>query len=190
MRLYRTAQIGGHAIKLEYASEAELTFLLDIIKEENCRSFLEIGSKYGRMLLRWAEILPKGARICSIDKPGGAYGDKKSEPILRAVIEHLRREGFDTHLWLGDSHEESTVEWARNLGPFDLVFIDADHTSAAVSMGWGDYSPMAKIVAFHDVSPDVCGGAVSTVYEELCQTRRHKTCVGSSSSPGTGVIWV
>ncbi len=184
------ARVGKHRINLAYASEVETGFLLDIMQEENCSRVLEIGSKYGRMLIRWSQVLPKGARICSIDQPGAPFGDKNSGPILRAVIEHLRLGGFDAHLWIGGSHKGDSIEWARDLGPFDLIFIDADHASEAVVGDWENYSSMARMVAFHDISQNICGGDVAKPYERFCQGRRHESRIEGDRTPGIGVIWV
>ncbi len=171
-----------------YASEAELKFLLDIMQEEACSRVLEIGSKYGRMLLRWIEVLPKGSRICSIDLPGGDWGNKDSGPILEAVINYLRDEAFDAHLFRGNSHGLDAIKWARELGPYDLIFIDADHTCEAVMQDWKNYAGMASLVAFHDVSIGV-SGKVREAYDKLCVGYHHKEYFENKRTPGMGVIW-
>lgn len=55
----------------------------------------------------------------------------------------------------GNSHSEEAVEWAKSRGPFDLVFIDADHKYESVDKDYHLYTPLASsYVAFHDICGD------------------------------------
>ena len=172
-----------------YASEEELEFLLNIMQEEKCNRVLEIGSKFGRMLLRWGAILPKGSRICSIDKPGGDWGQRNSEIVLQAVADKLRCDAFDVHLFNGDSGSSDAIDWARRLGPYDLIFIDADHTYKAVMRDWQNYAGFARLIAFHDISSWVNKGLVRRAYKELRVGLRYEECIENDETPGMGVIW-
>jgi predicted O-methyltransferase YrrM len=60
-------------------------------------------------------------------------------------------QGFDTHLIWGDSTAAEVIEKLMALGPFDAIFIDANHTSLIVEKDWANYGPMGRIVAFHDI---------------------------------------
>ena len=42
----------------------------------------------------------------------------------------------------------------RQHGPYDLVFIDGDHSPAGVRADWQNYGPMARLVAFHDIDAE------------------------------------
>jgi predicted O-methyltransferase YrrM len=130
----------------------EFNSFLKFIRKHNIGRYLEIGSKHGGSLWRIGSSLPKGSRIVSVDLPHGDTSFKESEPHLRACVEELRRLGYDAHLFLSDSTEPETVERVRELGPFDLVFIDANHTEPFVWKDWYNYGPMAEVVAFHDIN--------------------------------------
>ena len=130
----------------------EFSQFLDLIKKHQIRSYLEIGSKHGGSFWRISSSLPRGARVVSVDLPHGDTSFKESEPHLRACVQELRKLGYDAHLFLTDSTDEKTVESVRNLGPFDLVLIDANHTEPYVRKDWANYGNLARIVAFHDIS--------------------------------------
>ncbi len=173
-----------------YAGKLELNFLLETIQGEHCTRLLEIGSKFGRMLLRWDAVLPRGARVCAIDLPGGPWGLKNSYKWLLAASDHLKTRGLDVHIHLGNSHEEEAIEWAMKLGPYDLVFIDADHKYESVQKDWENYSPMTRMVAFHDISPLVCKGQVAKFYAEITEDLHHKELIENDTTPGIGIVWI
>jgi cephalosporin hydroxylase len=129
----------------------ELQAFINILKQENVRSYLEIGSKHGGSLWHVALALPKGSRIVSVDLPHGDGSFKDSEPNLKQCCVALMRKGYDVRVVLGNSIEPKTVEEVRAHGPFDACFIDANHTEPYVRADWANYGPMARIVAFHDI---------------------------------------
>ncbi len=176
-------------IRTLYKSEKEVEFLLETIQSEHAIRLLEVGSKDGRMLLRWNEILPRGARVCSIDLPGGAWGRGDSDIRLNAVINHLRSQGLDSYVHFGNSHDNKAINWAMKLGPYDLVFIDADHDTRAVKKDWENYSQMTRIVAFHDISRNVAGGKVGELYKKIIKNHRHEELIENDTTPGIGIVW-
>jgi predicted O-methyltransferase YrrM len=61
--------------------------------------------------------------------------------------------GAKLHLVQGRSQAPEVVEQAAALGPYDFIFIDADHTYESVSADWENYRPMLApggVFAFHD----------------------------------------
>lgn len=126
----------------------ELPALLDLAKRS--RSYLEIGARHGGTFNAMMRKMPKGSRGVVVDLPGGNWGEE-SEPFLRHVVEALRAEGYDIHLFLGDSKEPDIVEAVRALGPFDAALIDGDHLYEGVKADWINYGPMARTVIFHDI---------------------------------------
>lgn len=178
------------SVKLPYGSEIEIKFLFDIIKQNGCARLLEVGSKTGRMLWRWGEFLPPGSLICSIDdaEDSGCYNS------LVEIIQILRGKKFEVHSFIGDSHSKRAVAWAKDLAPFDFVFIDGDHSHEGAKADWENYGGLAPIVGFHDISKDIKLG-VHKLYEKLCEDLSHKELIekthssGHAPTPGIGIIW-
>ena len=116
-----------------------------------CTSILEIGSCYGHSLRLLASAVRVGSIIRSIDMevvPGTAEK-------MRALMRELRLQGLDTDYRCGDSKSELSVAWAWQWAPYDLVFIDGDHSYEGVKGDWVRYGPMGRMVAFHDIAhPD------------------------------------
>lgn len=172
---------------------------LSILKEENVRSYMEIGSMYGGSLWRVANALPKGSRVVSVDY---MVDTPEAQPHLKACVEELKEIGYDAHLILGDSAAPETIESVRALGPFDCVFIDGAHTLEAVTSDWKNYGPMGRIAALHDISwndtwKSAVPGRVSKpmgvpqLWDELKAKHRHKEIrlQQPSNYYGIGVLW-
>lgn len=129
----------------------EFSEYLAILRKEKVKSYLEIGSKNGGSLFRVAMKLDKGSKIVSVDLPHGDHSFKNTLPNLEDCIKRLKNEGYDAHLIVGDSTAPETIEKTRALGPFDVVFIDGNHTRPYIQKDWENYGPMSRIVAFHDI---------------------------------------
>jgi len=122
-----------------------------LMRKEGVKRYLEIGSKNGGSLWRMAQKLDKGARIVSVDLPHGDTSFKVTLPNLQSCVDRLNKEGFDAHLIVGDSTDPEVVEKVRALGPFDVVFIDGNHTRPFIEKDFANYGPMCRMVAFHDI---------------------------------------
>lgn len=178
---------------------SELDDLIAILKVENVRSFLEVGSRYGGSLWRIANALPAGSTIVSVDNGRGMGGNKQGAPeSLWTCISDLRARGYNARLIFADSHDQKTVNHVRKCGPFDAVFIDADHEYRGVIADWKHYGPMARIVAFHDigwVKPDNYANSklveVPKLWAELKPHYRHEEFIDRSTGGnyGIGVLW-
>lgn len=74
-----------------------------------------------------------------------------------------------------DSTEERTIEIAGILGPYDLIFIDANHTYDYVKMDFNNYLPLLSeggVIGFHDIdSPDWPG--INKFWNELKKTGKY-----------------
>jgi predicted O-methyltransferase YrrM len=133
---------------LQYRQEIEE--FVQLMKDNNIKSYLEIGSMYGGSLWLVSRIMPKGSRIVSVDLP--TPGKPHAAQSLQECMQHLRRENFDVHLFAGDSTNQDNVTKVRALGPFDACLIDGNHTMQYVTKDWENYGPMCKLVAFHDIN--------------------------------------
>ncbi len=168
----------------------EIATFAELLRSEGVKSYLEIGSKYGGSLKVVADALPIGSRVVSVDI-------NVNGPHLANRIKELRGDGYDAHLIVGNSTHDTTIAEADALGPYDAVFIDADHKPPAVWSDWKHYGPMARIVAFHDIAwkrnPDWPGPwiRVPGIWNEIKQGYRFqeiKLCE-TGINAGIGVLW-
>jgi len=133
--------------------EAEISAFVDLLRQENVRSYLEIGARYGGSFWRIACALPLGSRVVAVDLPDGMGGKGLAAiDALGACVEQLKRIGYDAYLIQGNSQSVDTVALAGALGPYDCTFIDADHSRLGVTRDWLNYGPMSRMVAFHDIA--------------------------------------
>jgi Methyltransferase domain len=142
----------GHYTNKPQQHLQELAEFVAFLKSKQIASFLEVGSKFGGAL--WAIVqgaMPAGSRIVSVDLPNSKWGRTDSENSLRACIAHLKQQGHDAHLFLGDSTDAKIVTAVTELSPFDAVFIDANHTEPYVRKDFNSYGGLAPIICFHDI---------------------------------------
>lgn len=165
----------------------ELKYLLALASKAT--SILEIGSRYGECLALMARQI--NGRVVAVDLPGvQPWGYPDSEDHLRAVVQQLNLEGFPAHLVIGDSTSEEVINQVRDLGPYDLVFIDGDHRYEGVKKDWENYGPMGKVVVFHDIvrHPDGARNApqVWRLWEEIQGNKSQY--IAKDSLMGVGVV--
>lgn len=180
-------------------NKEELTEFIGILREEGVLSYLEIGGKFGGSLWLVSNSLPKGSRVVSVDLPHGDNSFKENLPHLRECIDNLVKRGYDAHLIIGDSTDQETIEKVRSLGPYDAVFIDANHTLPYIRRDWDNYGPMGRIVAFHDIGFFRAEGLprhkkpieVPIFWQELKTEGRYRThdIRRDKQDNGIGVVW-
>jgi predicted O-methyltransferase YrrM len=177
--------------------EAEIDGFADILVQEGVTSYLEIGSKFGGSLMRVASRLPTGSRIVSVDLPNGTRAWNQSQAELKAVIAKLQLQGHDARIIWGDSTAPDIIEKVRALGPFDAIFIDANHTLPFVRKDWANYGPMGRIIAFHDINwhraPEWVGTRIDVpeFWDEIKTGYRHQEfrLCPTGKNNGIGVLW-
>lgn len=180
---------------LKWAQDmSELDGFLNAIQRNKCASALEIGSRYGDTLYEIAHALPAGSRVVSVELADGPWGRPDSLPELQSVIQTLNSEGYDAHLILGNSRDPAVIRQAAELGNYDVILIDGDHSFEGVSHDWQRYNYLAnKMVAFHDIIARKLGVMPfwealrlqnpEATFEEFTDSR------GSSNEMGIGVIY-
>jgi predicted O-methyltransferase YrrM len=177
--------------------EEEFNWFLDIIKREGCRSYLEVGAKFGECTKRVGEVIPVPSRLVTVDLPGGTKAWSRSEVQLKNNMAQLQSRGHDTHLIWGDSTDLKVVKRVWDLGPFDVVFIDANHTLEYVKKDWFNYGPMGRVVAFHDINwrraPEWVGTRIDVpqFWDDIKDGYRHdeiRACPTGKNN-GIGVLW-
>lgn len=160
--------------------EREFSEFLDLVRGA---SVIEIGSRAGNSLRSIARRMPKGSRVVSVDNCfDTSFATHSMEPALRENLATLG--GYDVHILVGDSRDPEIIAKARELGPFDLCFIDGGHDLDTVTSDWKHYGHMAKVVAFHDLRMT----SVRIVWDALPEHFRKKEIVYSDRM-GIGVVW-
>jgi predicted O-methyltransferase YrrM len=165
--------------------EGEFTALLELYRERAPMRTLEIGSWAGGSLFYWLSDAPANARVVSIDlydthDNAHLYGEWASESVEVLVIR-------------GNSTDPGVQRTAARYGPYDWVFIDADHTELYVRADWLAYSKPAApgaVIALHDVSPTPNPAIqVASFWAEL--ERRYETrTIASPGGFGIGVVFM
>jgi predicted O-methyltransferase YrrM len=168
----------------------ELDEFVSLLASEGVKSYLEIGSKFGCSLWRVAKALPPGSKLVSVDLPSG-----DTRPHLEECLAALTKLGYETHLIIGDSTNSATIKAASDRGPYDVVFIDANHTTPYVTKDWQSYGSMGKIIAFHDINgnPNPPNGRipiqVKAFWDGLKGSYRHREIIKCKRDNGIGVLW-
>jgi len=129
----------------------ELKQFVDFIAASKARSYCEIGCKFGGLLWAVAQVMPAGSRLVAVDQPNGPWGRTDSEQALRGCIDELSRRGYEAKVFWGDSTSPMIVDLVRALAPFDVIFIDANHTEPFVRKDFANYGKLAKTICFHDI---------------------------------------
>jgi cephalosporin hydroxylase len=152
----------------------ELREFVEFIRANNVKSYCEIGCKHGGLLWAVAQAMPRGSRVVGVDLPNGPHGRTDSEQSLKDCFRELQRH-YDAHLLLGDSTAEMIVDRVRALAPFDVLFIDANHSEKFVRADFANYGRLASFCCFHDISagprkPGRLPIEVPKVWRELKET--------------------
>ena len=150
--------------------EDELALFVDELLELRPRRILEIGSFMGGTLYAWREVCDQ---VYCIDRRGAAA--------------HGAR-------WVGgDSHETLTRGMAAMLGPFDVLFVDGDHSYGGVRADVEMYAPLVRaggVIALHDIlrrgdAPDI---EVWIYWRELSWPGKREIVTQPRTWGGIGVL--
>jgi len=179
------------APRLKPHNPQELERLLDWVSGKS--SILEIGSRYGYTLVDIAHRLVPGAKILSVDLPDQeGWNDSQAICHLRQNIQRLQNEGYAASLIEGDSHARDVIDEVHSCGPFDVVFIDGDHTYDGVLRDWENYGHLGGVVIFHDIREPQLGEwmglGVWRLWEELRATHPSEEFLAPGSKMGIGKI--
>lgn len=148
---------GNFGIISPIQSRVELVPVLEIVRQAQPRTVLEIGTANGGTLFMLTRVAAPDATIVSLDLPGGDWGGGYSEeriPLYQAFALPTQT----MHLLRGDSHAASSLEAVKaHLGdrPLDFLFIDGDHTYEGVRQDYEMYAPLVRpggLIGFHDIA--------------------------------------
>jgi len=175
----------------------EFRSFCQLMADEGVRSYLEIGAWSGGSIEAAAKFLPAPSRIVAVEQPLPPYAlfHHAKRARLNQVLKTLADGGYRTSLVTGDSTDRDTIKKVNSLGPYDALFIDGSHEFAAVASDFYNYSPMARLVGFHDIAADEPGHGVAEFWKLLKPSFKHVEFISeatrkrSEGGYGIGVIW-
>ncbi len=142
----------------------ELEQLLLIFNDLNPQRVLEIGTWHGGTLWHW---LQGGRTVVSVDDTMFEADDWK---------QWATDAGSDLHLIQGFSYDPHIIEQVESFGPFQFLFIDAEHTYEAVRADYDNYRALVEpggVIAFHDFQARSGPYGVDILWDQI------KTVTGS-----------
>ena len=148
----------------------EITKLYELIKSENPKTVLEIGTDKGGTLYLWCQAAAEDATILSIDLSSRSRYSPQRRELYAKFIKSTSQK---LHFLPFSSHDPSTVDKATALfggKQIDYLFIDGDHTYEGVKSDYYMFNDMVKkggLIAFHDIKTvrEDCG--VRELWEEV-----------------------
>ena len=137
--------------------QAELSGLLDVLKEHRPRNVLEIGTARGGMFFALAHVATSSAHLVSVDLPAGEFGGGYGKQG-RNRLESYALPSQQLRLFQANSHDPSVrtaVVASLQEQPLDFLMIDGDHTREGVEQDWHMYGQLVRpggLIAFHDIT--------------------------------------
>jgi predicted O-methyltransferase YrrM len=187
--------MGSPAIRPQQIT-SEFLELANLVKDQQCKCLLEIGTYRGGTLFVFSQIAAANATIISVDMSMTAMGNLYracQKPLLRRFI----RKGQVLFLLRKDSHRPETlagIKEALQGKKLDFLFIDGDHRYEGVRRDFEMYSPLVRsggLLAFHDIAQsgelEVC-----KFWDEVKQKYTYKEIIHQSGkgAAGIGVLWL
>lgn len=177
--LNKVAQAAGDAPFNAQQKWTELRDLLEYLAPKNLKNILEIGVYKGGTVFAWVNIAARDAHITAVDLPGGPHGGGFTEEEAKN-IKTLAIADQKIEVLALDSQKDSTVKRLQKNAPFDMIFIDADHSYGGAKKDYTNYLPMVEpggVMIFHDIvemdQEDYPDSEVAGLWKEV--KTKHKT---------------
>lgn len=193
MRMYPKTFSGLPAVQLD----AEFSPFIELVVDESITSYLEIGTARGDTFHEIVTHMPKGSKAVAVDYPEKSWGLNGSQNQLREVSKDLKKQGYDINIIWGNSQHNGVVENVTKHAPFDMVFIDGDHTYEGVKSDWENYGKLGRIVVFHDIADPGKANKrrevieVKRFWDELKVNHKYVEFIDKTAKfpMGIGVLW-
>lgn len=159
--------LGGNDNGLIQQNPEELANFIVFINEIGIKKYLEIGTNVGATFDFMVEFVGLDGWGIDNDKP-------KFQP---------------DRIFVGNCNSDDAIKFAESHGPYDLVFIDADHHYESVKRDANNYIKMTKkIIAFHDICGlRTCEGAKKYWEEISVKYQTKKTFISKDVDKMVGI---
>lgn len=132
--------------------DEEIEGFISLLLQRGVRRYLEIGAREGDTW-HYVSTRIRAERTVAIDLPNAKWGNNRSERELHAA---RRLIGDRAYVLIGGSQDDAIVKVATDLGPYDAIFVDGDHSFAGVTRDYATYGQLAPLIAFHDIAGEKC----------------------------------
>lgn len=133
----------------------EIKALAKLVKQEQPKNILEIGTAQGGSFYIWNRYLDNANQIISLDLPGGKFGGGYNKQKVNLFKEFSNDKQLS--FVRDDSHKKETYKKISEISgreKIDFLFIDGDHTYKGVKQDFEMYSELVRndgIIALHDI---------------------------------------
>lgn len=177
--------------------KSEFLELAKLVKDQQCKYILEIGTYRGGTLFVFSQVATQDATVISLDYHFTLLG-KMYFGFQKRVLGKFIRNGQSLVVLRKDSHRPETlasIHEALHGHQLDFLFIDGDHSYEGVRKDFEMYAPLVRsggLVAFHDIARS---GGVEKVYEfwnEIKSRYNHREFIHKigPEAMGIGVMWI
>jgi predicted O-methyltransferase YrrM len=137
----------GDATTPVFQWPGEFARLLALYATRAPKRVLEIGTYHGGTLKQW---LTQGTpeRVVAVDLFLPRYDCRVK------AAQWAQAAGVELFTQQGDSHDPDLIDDVAELGPYDWIYLDADHAYAAIAADWHAYAPLLApggVVVLHDI---------------------------------------
>ena len=171
---------------------SEFLELAKMVKEQNCKYIMEIGTYRGGTLFVFSQLAEARATVISLDFHFSLLG-KMYGALQRPLLRKFVRNGKSLFLLRENSHLPETLRVVRNIlqgHELDFLFIDGDHTYEGVREDFMMYSPLVReggLIAFHDVAESGGSREVHRLWSELKPNYQHEEFIHQTGSGAMGI---
>jgi predicted O-methyltransferase YrrM len=177
--------------------KSEFLELAELVKKQNCKYVLEIGTYRGGTLFVYSQLSDADATIISVDFSISFFG-KLLRIAQNPFFRRLARRGQRVFLLRANSHSPETMATVQNIlrgQKLDFLFIDGDHSYAGVRADFEMYSPLLRkggLLAFHDVARRQPPEEVYKLWDETKGNYSHAEFIHRTDdgAMGIGVLWM
>lgn len=130
----------------------QLAPYLVFLSGRDIRSYVEIGCRHGGTFIIVVEYLRRFSDL---------YRAAALDLTQAIIMESYARQTSGVEYRIGDSQTPEVKAWLDSV-PWDLAFVDGDHSHEGCASDYDAVKRRSKLVALHDIASSECAGVVHT----------------------------